>query len=159
MKLEGTQLRQANLSFGKVNSVMPNDVIRIHLIVNTDLQTAWDCWTKPEHITKWNVATEDWCCPRAENNLIPNGTFSWRMETIDGSMGFDFNGTHQIVTEGERIESTLSDRRKWKVVFKGSDEQTELLEFFQAENENPIALQRQGWQSILNNYKAYVESL
>jgi hypothetical protein len=29
---------------------------------------------------------------------------------------------------------------------------------FDAENENPLDMQRAGWQSILNNFKAYVEA-
>ena len=30
---------------------------------------------------------------------------------------------------------------------------------FEAENQNPIELQRDGWQAILNNYKKYTESV
>jgi hypothetical protein len=30
---------------------------------------------------------------------------------------------------------------------------------FEAENQNPIDMQRSGWQAILNNFKKYTESL
>jgi hypothetical protein len=36
---------------------------------------------------------------------------------------------------------------------------TEVTITFEAENENPVDLQREGWQAILNNYKKYAESL
>ena len=29
---------------------------------------------------------------------------------------------------------------------------------FEAESENPVEMQRDGWQAILNNFKAYTEA-
>jgi hypothetical protein len=34
-----------------------------------------------------------------------------------------------------------------------------VVETFEAESENSVELQRQGWQAILDNFKKYVESL
>jgi len=35
---------------------------------------------------------------------------------------------------------------------------TEVIVTFDPENENPVEMQKGGWQSILNNFKAYTES-
>jgi len=28
--------------------------------VAAPIEKVWECWTKPEHITKWNNASPDW---------------------------------------------------------------------------------------------------
>ena len=63
-------------------------VITIESTVNAPAQKVWDYWTKPEHITKWNSASEDWHTPWAKADLREGGSFSARMEAKDGSMGF-----------------------------------------------------------------------
>lgn len=101
---------------------------------------------------------EGWHTPRAENDLSVGGRFNYRMETLDGSIGFDYSGTYDEIIPETRIVLTLDDGRKVSVDFSGNDEKTRVDEEFEAENENPDEMQRQGWQSILNNFKNYAES-
>ena len=65
--------------------------ITVEVLVNRDVRTAWDAFTSPQAITQWNFASADWRCPKAENNLRVGGQFNYRMESKDGSMGFDFS--------------------------------------------------------------------
>lgn len=44
------------------------------------------------------------------------------------------------------------------VDFASGDHQTEITLTFDAEEQNSKEMQRDGWQSILNNFKKYVES-
>ena len=132
--------------------------ITIENTVNAPVEKVWNYWTKPEHITKWNSASDDWHSPRAENDLRPGGKFSARMEAKDGSMGFDFGGVYDVVTPNEYIESTLGDGRKIKVRFAASGNTTKVTESFEAEETNSIELQRNGWQAILDNFKKYTEA-
>ena len=67
--------------------------ISIQTTVNAGRSKAWTCMTRPEHITQWNFASPEWCCPSASMELVVGGKFSWRMEAKDGIMGFDFGGT------------------------------------------------------------------
>lgn len=132
--------------------------ITIQTRVNASLSTVWDCWTKPEHITQWNQASDDWHTTKAENDLRVGGQFSSRMEAKDGSFGFDFGGTYDEVIEHELIAYHLGDERKVRVEFKKiSDNEIEIVETFDPETENPIDMQRQGWQAILDNFKKYTE--
>ena len=133
-------------------------VITVETIVNAPVAKVWEYWTKPEHITKWNFASDDWHSPRAENDLRTGGKFSARMEAKDGSMGFDFGGVYDDVRENEYIEYTLGDDRKVKIYFKGQGDSTHVKESFEAENTHSIELQRGGWQAIMDNFKKYVES-
>ena len=48
---------------------------------------------------------------------------------------------------------TMGDGRKATVSFSGIGNQTKVIEIFEAETENSVELQREGWQAILNSFK------
>lgn len=131
--------------------------ITVSVNINANLETVWNKFTLPEHIIHWNFASDDWCSPKAENDLRVGGKFHSRMEAKDGSFGFDFEGTYLQVKPMEFIEYILADERKVKILFETKEHQTLITETFDAENENPIEMQKGGWQAILNNFKKYVE--
>lgn len=132
--------------------------ITIETTVNASIEKIWKCWTVPEHITKWNYASDDWHSPSATNDLRNGGNFSYRMEAKDGSFGFDFYGTYDEVKTNELITYTMGDGRKVKIIFTPQDHSTKIVETFEAETENSIELQRGGWQNILDNFKKYAEA-
>ena len=132
--------------------------ITVENTINAPVEKVWAYWSAPEHITKWNNASEDWHSPRAENDLRTGGKFSTRMEAKDGSMGFDFGGTYDEVKTNEVIAYTMSNGRKVVVNFTKEGDQTKVIETFDAEETNPIEMQRGGWQAILDNFKKYVEA-
>lgn len=133
-------------------------LITVETVVNAPIDTVWKKWTTPDDIVKWNNASDDWHTTRAENDLKVGGKFLSRMEAKDGSTGFDFSGTYDTIKQNEIIEYTADDNRKVQVHFFDGDDKTTVIEVFEAENENPIEMQKSGWQSILNNFKKYTES-
>ena len=137
---------------------MEKTVITIQTTITASIDKTWECWTLPAHITGWNFASTDWCCPSASNNVEPGGTFSWRMEAKDGSFGFDLNGTYQHVEVPSFLTYTLEDNRKVEVRFKQQGEHVQVTEKFEAETTNDVEMQRVGWQAILDNFKRYVET-
>ena len=106
----------------------------------------------------WNNASPDWHTPSAKNDLRQGGKFNARMEARDGSMGFDFGGTYSEVILHKNISFTLEDNRKVTVIFSSLANSTRVVESFEAESTNSEELQRTGWQSILDNFKKYVEN-
>jgi uncharacterized protein YndB with AHSA1/START domain len=132
--------------------------ITVEATVNAQLHKVWKYWTSPEHVKNWNHASPDWHTPHAENDLQPGGKFLYRMEAKDGSFGFDFWGIYDQVYTNELIESTLGDSRKLSIKFTDQGNSTHLSETFEAEETNPVDLQRTGWQAILNNFKKYTET-
>ena len=132
--------------------------ITVEAILNAPVEKVWEYWCKPEHITQWYNASPDWHAPKAENDLQVGGKFSTRMEAKDGSMGFDFGGVYNEVKENELITYTLEDERKVSIHFSIDGNTTKVIETFEAEDENPIEMQKGGWQAILDNFKNYVES-
>lgn len=131
--------------------------IKIETTIAAPVQKVWEAWTKPEHITKWNFAIPEWCCPRATNDLKVGGKYNARMEAKDGSFGFDFEAIYDEVTLNKRIAYTMGDGRQAITDFETVGGNTKVTTVFDAEKMNPEAMQRDGWQSILNNFKKYVE--
>lgn len=132
--------------------------ITIKAHINAPLHHVWACWTEPEHITQWNAASEDWCCPSATNDLRTGGTFIARMEARDKSMGFDFGGTYTDVVEHAHIAYIMGDQRTVEVTFEEKERGVEVTETFDPETQNSIERQRAGWQSILDNFKRHAEA-
>ena len=137
---------------------MENKTITIETTINAPVDKVWKCWTAPADIMQWNNASSDWHTPSAENDLRPGGKFTSRMEAKDGSMGFDFGGTYDEVIPHKNISYTLDDNRKVTLSFSSAGNTTHIVETFEMESTHPEEMQRTGWQSILDNFKKYVES-
>lgn len=133
-------------------------VITVQNTIDAPVEKVWELWNKPEHITKWANASDDWHTTRAENDLQVGGKFLSRMEAKDGSFGFDFGGIYDAVRENEYIEYTLGDNRKVKINFIPEGNQTKVVESFDAESTHSVEMQQGGWQAILDNFKKYTEA-
>jgi len=79
------------------------------------------------------------------------------MEAKDGSFGFDFGGVYDKIKVNKLISYTLGDGRTAKIIFSTSGSAIKVTETFEAEGTNPIEMQRDGWQAILDNFKKYTE--
>ena len=132
-------------------------IITVQATIQAPVEKVWDCWTNPKHIVQWNAASDDWHTPKAENDLRTGGKFTSRMEAKDGSMGFDFEGVYDEVKTNERIVYTIGDGRQVQIAFDSNGNETTVTERFEAENTHTIEQQQFGWQSILSNFKKYVE--
>ncbi len=138
--------------------MQPTTTITITNQIQAPLATVWELWTKPEHITKWAFASEDWEAPYAENDVRTGGNFKTTMAAKDKSASFDFTGTYTNVKNHELIEYDMADGRHVKIEFKELPTGIEVTETFDPENMNPLEMQRNGWQAILDNFKKYVEN-
>ena len=117
--------------------------ITVETTVNAPVEKAWRYWTEPEHITKWNFASDDWRCPTAQSDLKAGGKFSCRMEAKDGSIGFDFGGVFDEVKNNELINYTLGDDRKVSVKFSDLGDKTKITETFEAEGTHSEDMQKE----------------
>ncbi|GGD97403.1 SRPBCC family protein [Paenibacillus nasutitermitis] len=132
--------------------------ITVEAIVQAPVESVWKYWTEPKHIMQWNKASDDWHTPFAENDLKAGGKFVSRMEAKDGSFGFDFGGVYDEVNVNKNLSYTLGDGRKVKVDFIRQDNDTQIIESFEAEETNAAEMQQAGWQAILDNFKKYAET-
>lgn len=94
------------------------NTINISVKIEQSLDKVWEFWNAPEHITNWNFASDEWCCPSAENDLKVGGKLKSRMEAKDGSFGFDFEATYDEIIDLEKITYSIADGRQVTINFK-----------------------------------------
>ncbi|TRX39061.1 SRPBCC domain-containing protein [Flavobacterium restrictum] len=123
--------------------------------IQASLETVWHFWTTPNHIMQWNNASEDWHTPNAENDLKIGGRFKYTMASKDGLLCFDLEGKYTNIDYLSAIDYVLDDGRKVEIRFEETIDGVLLTESFEPEDENPITLQQQGWQAILDNFTKY----
>jgi uncharacterized protein YndB with AHSA1/START domain len=133
--------------------------VTVEATVNAPVEKVWASWVEPQHITKWCQASPDWHAPRAENDVKVGGRFSTTMAAKDGSFSFDFGGQYDVVEKNKVLSYVIDDGRKVKVVFTANGNQTHVAETFETESQNPVEMQRAGWQAILDSFKKYTEAL
>jgi uncharacterized protein YndB with AHSA1/START domain len=136
----------------------PMNKITIKTTINARISKVWDYWTKPEHITKWAFASDDWEAPHAENDLRVGGKFKSIMAAKDKSASFDFTGIYTAITENKLIAYDIDDGRHVEIQFEETPNGVKITETFDAESENVMEKQRAGWQAILDNFKKYAEA-
>ena len=135
---------------------MSQERVTISTTVSADRKKVWEYYTSPEHITNWNFADPSWHCPSATNDLTVGGRYVARMEAKDGSFGFDFGAVYTRIDLEECITYEFGGRYA-TISFSEANGSTVVTITFDPETQNPIELQRNGWQSILNNFKHYTE--
>lgn len=140
---------------------MEKDIVEILVSaeINANIIRVWESYTDPIHIINWNFASDDWQCPWAKNDLRVGGKYTARMEAKDGSFGFDFEVIYDEIIEKSKIAYHMLDGRKAVIIFESEKDSTKVSILFDAEKLNPIEMQKQGWQAILNNFKNYTESI
>lgn len=140
---------------------MNNNSIKITIktCINATPEELWKYMIEPEHIMKWNHASDDWHTVSAENDFKVGGKFDYRMEAKDGSSGFNFIGVYDDIETFKSYSYTLGDNRRVEVKLNNIDDKTEVTYIFDAEHTFSLEHQKSGWQSILDNFKKYVENI
>jgi uncharacterized protein YndB with AHSA1/START domain len=136
---------------------MSNSKITVQATINADAKKVWDYYTNPKHIIHWNFADPSWHCPSAENDMRIGGVYKARMEAKDGSYGFDFEAVYSSISEEKNFTYEFGGRTA-TVQINDLGKQTEVVVTFDPEKENPVEMQKDGWQAILNSFKNYTEN-
>jgi uncharacterized protein YndB with AHSA1/START domain len=131
--------------------------VTVETLVNAPVAEVWRAYTTPSDIKQWNAASDDWHTTQSTVDLRVGGAFTSRMEAKDGSFGFDFAGTYTKVVPHELIEFTFGDRTA-SVEFVPGAKGVTVRVTFDAESDNPVEQQRQGWQAILDNFAKHVHA-
>lgn len=126
--------------------------------ITAPLTTVWQALLNPDDIQNWNFADPSWYCPAAINTPDVGGRFCYTMAARDQSMSFDFTGTFTTIQPESVLEYLLDDGRFVSIQLTQQTDSIHLVQKFDAETVNSLELQRQGWQAILDNFTAYVET-
>lgn len=132
--------------------------ITVQVAVNAPIEKVWDKLNTPKDIEQWNQASPDWHCLNAMNNLEVGGKLKSTMAAKDGSFSFDFVGIYDEIIPQKYIKYHMEDGRVVEISFQEKEHHALVTETFDAENQNPEEIQKQGWQAILNSFKNHVET-
>ena len=132
--------------------------ITVKTTVKATVDNIWKLWTTPTDIMQWNNPSDDWHNLVVEVDLRDDGKFLFRMQSKDGSEGFDYTGKYDKVRTNELIELTTDDGRKTINTFISNGNETIITETFEAETKTPIDIQRDFCQNVLNSFKKYAEN-
>ena len=132
--------------------------ITVSTLIAAPITEVWRAYTTPEDIKQWNAASADWHTTAAAVDLRVGGKFSSRMEARDGSFGFDFEGEYTRVEAPNRLEYRFGERGA-SVEFLQTPTGVNVTVSFDPESEHPEEAQREGWQSILDNFARHVLAL
>lgn len=138
------------------NQTQPPRII-VETVVKAPVGHVWRVYVTPDDIKQWNAASDDWHTTQSTVDLRVGGAFSSRMEAKDGSFGFDFAGEYTKIVPNERLEYRFGDREAVVQFDPGANGVTVRVAF-DAESENSVEMQRQGWQAILDNFARHAEA-
>ena len=128
------------------------------IIIQAPIEKVWKLWTTAADIKQWNNPSDEWHSPNVEIDLKTGGRFLFRMETKNGSVGFDHAGRYDKILLHQLIEYTVDDGRRSVIVFSTNNDSTTVTETFEPEPQTRVDMQKEFCQSVLNNFKKYVES-
>jgi uncharacterized protein YndB with AHSA1/START domain len=132
--------------------------VMVQATITAPIEKAWKYWTEPQHIKKWNFASDEWHCPSAVNDLKIEGEFNYKMAPKDGKEEFEFIGTYTEIIPEKLIKYKMEDGRLVSIIFSTQGTETEIIETFEAEAFHTIEEQQNGWKSILYSFKEYCEN-
>ena len=136
---------------------MPDNLtITVQTEINAPIEKVWKLWNTPGDIMQWNNMSAEWHTPKVENDVRAGGKFLFVMGLKDGSFSFDFKGTYDEVEVNRLITYTLDDGRKTTITFEG-DAPVILTETFEPEATQPVDMQRDFCQAVVDGFKRYVE--
>ncbi|OMQ11168.1 SRPBCC domain-containing protein [[Flexibacter] sp. ATCC 35103] len=134
-------------------------MITVHNTIHASIDKVWDYWTLPEHIKNWNIAPEDWYTQDVENDLKAGGKFNYKMAKKDGSLSFDFEGEYTKVENLSLIVYKLTDNRIGRVSFEKDENTVKITETFEPTKEDSESMQKLWCQTVIDNFKKYVEGV
>ncbi|MBP9758030.1 MAG: SRPBCC domain-containing protein [Candidatus Pacebacteria bacterium] len=137
---------------------MSFETFTAEVVIKSSIEKVWEYFTNTTHIGEWANASPDWETVAIKNDLVTGGEFLSRMQAKDGSQGFDFGGVYDEVVPLEIISYTMGDERKASTTFSVEGDSVRVAQEIDAETENPIDMQKSGWQAMLDNLKNVVES-
>ena len=136
--------------------------ITVFTEVNAEISKVWDFWTNPKHIINWHFEDDDWLdwiCTDAENDLKTGWKFNFILSDEEWTWSFYFSWIYILIEELKHIKyEMMEDWRKVEIIFEELWDKTKITETFDMEDINSEELQRAGWQSILENFKKYLEN-
>ncbi len=133
--------------------------IKIETKINAPISTVYQVNSIAKHLKRWNYASPGWYNPDATIDFRVGGNFVVKYGSDDGKNDFDLGGKYTLIENNKVIEYLMGDDRLVRIDFEDLEDKTKVVLEFDAENENPLEMQKEGWSNILDNMKLYSEKI
>lgn len=124
-------------------------------VVAAPLEQVWAADTTPDDLMVWNTASPDWHTTSSTVDLRPGGKCSSRMQTNDGSSGFDVSGEYTKAVPLELIECVFGER-VGTVECKHAPHGVRVTVTLDSEDTHTEEQRRSGWQAFLDSFRQRV---
>lgn len=132
--------------------------IVLNIRILKPVEKVWDLYTKPEHITKWNVQSGEWNCPKVDVDFREGGHFRFTMLLKKFKFSYDIAGTYSRIDMHRHITMAMEDGREVNVDFQPLDAATTDITYsFMPRKGLSWRTQRENWYNILDNFHKYAE--
>lgn len=133
------------------------ETIRVQTIVKANASKVWEYWSQPAHLENWNHAARREAAKEPSMGAVPKSKEE-QLERKPAVVNFDFSGRYEVVSPENYVEYILGDGRKLKVLFGNVAEGVHIQLSIDAEHSHGVSIQKEGWQSLLDSFRRYVES-
>jgi uncharacterized protein YndB with AHSA1/START domain len=133
-------------------------IINISQNIKASPNQVFESYLNSKDNQRWQNAGGGWSTGFVNIDAQNGGKFEAEFKAADGINDFVFGGTFDQIIPNKKINYTIEGGRKAEVLFEEiSPNETKVSINFEAETQNSIDLQRQGWNQILVNFKTFVE--
>lgn len=131
--------------------------IRIYRIIAASPERVYGAMISRTDLIHWYSAGGGWTTPYAESDPQEGGRLRIGFNDPQGKNSFDLLATYTKLQKPNEVEYVLDDGRKVEIRIDPLGEGSKVNWVFDCENSNSMELQRQGWQSMLDNLGQYLE--
>ncbi len=133
--------------------------ITVKTLINQSIELTWEAFNSPQHMQKWAKSSPEWIVKVAESDLKIGGKIKVILMTHDHSIFLQYGGTYEKIDFNKHINILLEDGRSLDITFSSLHDMTDVQLVIDSIEEQPIDVQENGWQSLLDNLKSYAESI
>lgn len=134
------------------------ELLNVSVLINKSLELVWETWNDENQMHNWLFISADYETKNPKVDLRLGGSFSYSMASKVGDFDFEYRATYTEIELFRKIAFTLVDDRKAEVLFSSEAGRTCLQISFESVVEQDNDVQIIGWQTILTNFKNYLES-
>lgn len=125
--------------------------------INASVDRVFEAFVNEDDLKEWYRSTNDWSTPYAHVDLREGGKLKIRFEDPKKFNSFDYEGEFTKIEKPNLLEYKLNDDRNVKIEITKDGDKTLVKETFTVEPGQDVKLQAEGWESILNHLKDYLE--
>ncbi|HNS41900.1 MAG TPA: SRPBCC domain-containing protein [Taishania sp.] len=135
----------------------PLESLVVSVKINKTISDVWNAWSNPELMPNWLVIYDNFEAKIIKFEFRTGGDSNYIMASKDGKLNYAYNSIISLIIPFEKIEYHLEDGRTAILSFSVTKHQTMVQMEFEPVAHQDVGAQLFAWQTILDNFKNYLE--